>query len=119
MEAFKGLSRRASVFHRGLYDDASIPADHCSSITATVGALWLAFSWFAECDLSPVDDQASRTMQFLDWIRTVGQSIAVAALVPHRRASHAIARLERAWRSTDLHVTGGKGVVCQAVDLVG
>ena len=74
---------------------------------------------FAECDLSPVDDQASRTMQFLDWIRTVGQSIAVAALVPHRRASHAIARLERAWRSTDLHVTGGKGVVCQAVDLVG
>ena len=74
---------------------------------------------FAECDLSPVDDETTGTMQFLVRIGTVRQGIAVAALVPHRRASHAIARLERAWRSTDLHVTSGKGVVCQAVDLVG
>ena len=74
---------------------------------------------FAECDLSPVDDQASRTVQFLDRIGTVGQGIAVATLVPHRRASHAIARLERVRCSTDLHVTSGQGVVCQAVDLVG
>ena len=77
------------------------------------------FLTFAECDLSPVDDQASRTMQLLVRIGTVGQSIAVAALVPHCRASHAIARLERVRCSTDLHVTSGQGVVCQAVDLVG
>ena len=77
------------------------------------------FLTFTECDLSPVDDETSRTVQLLVRIGAVRQGKAVAALVPHRRASHAIARLKRAWRSTDLQVTSGKGVVCQAVDLVG
>ena len=74
---------------------------------------------FAECDLSPVDDETTGTVQLLVRIGAVRQGIAVAALVPHCRASHAIASLERVRRSTDLHVTSGKGVICQAVDLVG
>ena len=69
--------------------------------------------------MSPVDDETTGTVQLLVRIGAVREGIAVAALVPHCRASHAIARLERVWRSTDLHVTSGKGVVCQAVDLVG
>ena len=116
VEAFKGLSRRASVFHRSLkqkvcivnnmiqppypiqipkiwanlYDDASIPADHCSSITATVGALWLTFScWKFHQNLRVTFSPSYVRRVWLESCRWPGfQDNAVLGLDWNRRAKH-------------------------------
>ena len=52
VQAVKGSSRRACVFHRSLYDDGSVPVNSCSSGSAQV---WTAGFTFLRCKIVRYD----------------------------------------------------------------